>query len=248
MKFATTIIALFLSLCVSAQVLFTVHDQPLSDGATVSAGFHFYGCEDVASFQFALQYDTSALEYAGMDFTGAIPGFDEDWFSFAGPNSALLANEIRSLYSQPTGLTLHDGELVFTMHFTSKKTGSLSQHLRFWPNHPVLSPKVHYQDLSWAPIELVFTDVLSVQANDAPATLSVYPSQGHDKTLKIVAEKPAEYLVSVFDMAGYQVFGKTCQHFGGETLLNIGNFDSGQYILTVSDGKSLSQSSFVSIR
>jgi len=245
----SAIFFLFFSLSASGQVLFTIPDQPLSDGATVSAGFHFYGYDDVASFQFALQYDTSALEYASMDFTGAIPGFDEDWFSFAGPNSANLANEIRSLYSQPTGLTLPEGELVFTMNFVSKTTGSLSQHLRFWPNHPVLSPKAHYQDLSWAPIELVFTDVLSVQANDVPATLSVYPSQGHgDKTLKIVADKPAEYLVSVFDMAGYQVFGQRCQHFGGETLFNIGGFDSGQYVVTVSDGKSLSHTQFVTVR
>ena len=251
MKLAT--ITILLSICLafslSGQVILTVQDQPLSDGATVSADFHFYGYEDVASFQFVLQYDTSALEYAGLSFTGAIPGFDEDWFSFAGPNSALLVNEIRALYSQPTGLTLPEGELVFTMHFTSKITGSLSQHLRFWPNHTVIVPKVHYQDLSWAPLEMVFTDVLSSASAISQVSLSVFPSPGHgNKTVRIVSERPAEYLVSVFDMAGYQVFGEMCQHFGGETLLNIGAFDAGQYTVTVSDGKYFSQSPFVSVR
>jgi len=180
---------LLLSVTATAQSIdWDVEDVTFAAGDTVQARFQVYGFQDIGAIQFALKADTAKLQFDGLSFTGALPGYSAECFSWYGlPGYALTPGEIRTVWSDPYGATVADGSEVFSVRFIAKSPGTLHENLWLWSNHPVLKPLAYYSSLQSAPITVSFfstglSDTWTPQT-DAPVQVEIY-----DQHLRLVQQ------------------------------------------------------------
>ena len=185
-----------------AQVTFTAPDVTYNAGQPVEAKATVSGFDAITAFQWALMFDTAALRLDSLAFPGNLPGYEQvTCFSLHSPGYTLQPGEIRSLWSDPYGETLSDGTHVFSMHFTAKQAGKLSQDIAIYPQglYPVaysfpLVPQALYWQFIPAKRPAKFA------ANDrGESAFSVFPNPARGQ---VTVTLPASGRVRVFDASG----------------------------------------------
>lgn len=242
MKKTITLFAILFAATLHAQVLWTIPNETFEGGDTVEAKFYVHGFNSIASFSYVMRHDTAFLERIAVTFTGAMPNFGINNFSFHGPGYANLSGEIRTLRSQATGTTVEDGSHIYTIRFRTKQAGNFASKFWLWANHPVLKPRAYKTPpLTSVGLSISYVESLETTATTQPATtdlFSVFPNPATDtSTLCVELETPQSIMINVFDAQGYAVFGELAQHKGGKQSYTLTfPLQSGTYYVRVQHG------------
>jgi hypothetical protein len=109
-------------------LVWVLQDQTLMAGTEVELTFAASNFYDLASYQFALDFDPTQLQFLGFQPLGAIPMNLPNNF---GAYNANLRRIAQCLWTAGTGTTLADGTPVFRAKFKVLASGQkLSQVLR----------------------------------------------------------------------------------------------------------------------
>jgi len=165
----------------------TFNDKTFNAGDTVEVKFYVQNFVDVGAFQYTMKWDTlkQNLRNPPFTFTGAIPGYSSNKFSYWGkPGYNLLPGEIRTLWTNPYGKTVNGGANTFThsVWFVAKQSGNVCSCLSMWNKAP-LWPVAYKSNLSYFPesvkcVPLPAPLTLSVQEPSNP--IVVYPNPATD--------------------------------------------------------------------
>lgn len=110
-----------------APLVWALQDQTLVAGTTLDLAFEAVNFNDLAAYQFALDFDPMVLEFIGFEALDALSLNLNDHF---GAYQANLG-ELRHVWSNGEGVTLADGTPVFRAQFKVLQSGQkLSQVLR----------------------------------------------------------------------------------------------------------------------
>jgi len=235
-------LSLFAAVSLHGQVLWTIPNTSFEQGDTVDAEFHVYNFNSIASFSYVMRHDTAFLERIAVTFTGAMPNFGINNFSFHAPGYANLPGEIRTLRSQSTGTTVEDGLHIYTVRFRAKQAGNLASKFWLWANHPVLKPRAYSTPpLTSVGLSIAYVESLETTATTQTATtdlFTVFPNPATDtSTLCVELGTQQSIMINVFDAQGYAVFGELAQHKGGKQCYTL-TFpaQSGTYYVRVQHG------------
>lgn len=230
---------------VFSQVQFTVQDVFFQPGDTAQAEFRVYGFDSIAAYQFALQYDTSALSCSRIELTDPTPYPMDDlggsFFADLGdtlffPNCIMgnfcfcTPGEICTVWTNPFTSTCEDGNLVFILYFISKKSGNLSQVIS---EAPYVLPSVAYEftfdsiagknKLKKLPLSVVFIDNETTSINNTDfQALSIVPNPAHGHTtLHFSTPAGGPAVLRLVDATGRQAINKTMECNAGENTMCI---------------------------
>ena len=246
MKIKFTLIAFIFTLMCNAQgIVFQVQNQSFFTGDTVEAVFSVSGFTGIGGFQYAMKFDTGALRWHGVTFTGRIPNYNANKMSWHGkPGYNLKPGEIRTVWTSTYGSTCEDGE-THTIRFIAKSSGQLSAKFGLWPGHWLKPSAAIAIPATPIPLEFVFVDEgMFVSATEAEknALMAVFPNPvgGDGKANVMVSLKEgSDIQINVVDSAGYTVFGRRYQHGGGVESFEIDLPASGWYVLQIQAGSEL---------
>lgn len=124
-----------------AGVTVQIQDANVIAGQPVEARFSVNGFADISCFQYAMLFDTSALEYVSATFTDSLPGYGIDCcFGMYWMGYAVEPGEVRTAWWSPSGygVTVTPGAVTHSLFFTAKKSGTLAQYFAAWPDNPIL--------------------------------------------------------------------------------------------------------------
>ncbi|MBK8192243.1 MAG: hypothetical protein IPK76_03110 [Lewinellaceae bacterium] len=115
------------NLTVPRPLVFQLNDQVLQAGAALNLGFRAGQFDDLAAWQFALRFDPAALQLTGIKPGTGSPALTTDHFG----TYNISEGEIRSVWSQPAGVSVAETGAVFHMKFQVLESGRmLSEVLR----------------------------------------------------------------------------------------------------------------------
>lgn len=124
-----------------AGVAVQIQDAAVTAGQQAEARFSVSGFSEITAFQYAMLFDTSALEYASATFTDSIPSYSMDGnFGMYWMGYNVEPGEIRTAWWSPSGygVTVSPNAVTHSLFFTAKKSGTLSQYFAAWPDNPIL--------------------------------------------------------------------------------------------------------------
>lgn len=145
----------------SALVAWSLPDVAFTTGQTVEAKFSVSGFDDLTAFQFAMQFDTSALAYQNITFTGAIPYFNLDCIGMEWMGYFLEPGEVRVgwVHGAAGGLSIPAGTEAFSIFFTAKKAGTLAAAFPHWPGNPVFPSEASDGDFNILPLTVTYIPI-----------------------------------------------------------------------------------------
>ncbi|MFN0176338.1 MAG: PKD-like domain-containing protein [Saprospiraceae bacterium] len=137
-------------------LVWVLQDQTLVAGTEVEVTFAASNFYDLASYQMALDFDPTQLQFVGFQPLGAIPMNLLD--NFGAYNANL--GELRNAWALGTGTTLADGTPVFRAKFKVLASGQkLSQVLKL--DDSELPCKAYSEALVPTDVKLLFTESVS---------------------------------------------------------------------------------------
>lgn len=143
-----------------------VQDHALEAGQELAVTFAADYLQNIAAFQFALQFEPQYLELLEIEPLAALP-LNTDNFGLLG----VQLGAIQAIWSQANGLDLPGGSELFRLHFKTLKSGALlsaALHLE----ETILPGLTFNNILKHAPVELRYSPVT---AAGAPAeTIQLY--------------------------------------------------------------------------
>lgn len=150
-------------------LIWRVRDRMLTTGRVEDVDFLVFNFNDIAAYQFALQFDPGKLRFEELQLlTTGIPLDPAGNFGLFN----LSAGEIRTLWSAATGMNLPRGAPVFRLRFTvlagEKK---LSEVLSLNPG--VLTPIGYNTVLAPRPVELAWADYLHIKPREQEAQTEI---------------------------------------------------------------------------
>ncbi|MBX2889604.1 MAG: HYR domain-containing protein [Saprospiraceae bacterium] len=183
-------------------VLWTVQDRVLQAGEEVVAEFAVSNFNDIAAYQFALNFDPSRLKFERIETTGNLPlSMNANFGLFK-----VEEGEIRALYAVVQGKDLSNGTAVFRVHFTALESGQkLSDLLGLAPK---VLPEVAYNTaLQMREVNLVFTESETTNTNNPLQAqmqlLQNQPNPFTDRTnIIFVLPEACEAELRVLDVTG----------------------------------------------
>jgi len=112
-------------------LLWTIEDKAYDAGDIVTAEFNVTDFNNITAYQFAMKFDTSNLEFVGVEFPTTNPlSLTSNLFSWEGKKGYRVGKgEVRHLATFPKGKTLTNGTVVFKYVFKAKEAGILSENL-----------------------------------------------------------------------------------------------------------------------
>ncbi|MCE7926669.1 MAG: HYR domain-containing protein [Haliscomenobacteraceae bacterium CHB4] len=185
-------------------LIWTLQDRVLQAGEAVAVDFTVSNFNDIAAYQFAVQFDPAHLQFDHIETTGNLPTLNADGhfglYNIAG-------GEIRAVWNKTQGETLANGLTVFRIHFIAQQSGlKLSEVLSL--DEKVL-PEVAYNSILEArPLELVYLPVEVVTGTNDPAQAGVHllqnrPNPFSDRTaITFVLPEACEAELRVYDVSG----------------------------------------------
>jgi len=147
-----------------APLVWVVQDQTLVAGTEIELTFATSNFNDLAAYQFALDFDPMQLQFVGFQALGAIPMNLAD--NFGAYNANL--GELRNVWSAGKGTTLADGTQVFRAKFKVLAGGQqLSDVLKL--DNTAIPCQAYNEALVATEVKLVFTTSVGT---DTPLNLS----------------------------------------------------------------------------
>ena len=218
------------------ELIITIENRDFKAGDTVRAEYAVQGFNNIVAFQYGMMFDTAALRIAGISDEQPI----NIGFGLFSMGYLVEPGEIRCVFTDPYGVTLDDGELLYSVVFVAKKDGDLSQFFAMYPQG--LTAHAWQFLLTEIPFSVIFTDVsegLSTNEQSGQAGISVSPNPTPDLIrVWVDMQEPGKVLLNVVDSAGYTVFGRRFDHAGkGQQQFVAEAPNSGIYFVVVNAGK-----------
>lgn len=210
-------------------LVWRVRDRALKTGQTVKLDFSVLNFADIAAYQYALDFETSALQFESVEILTNKIALDPAG-NFGTFN---LANgELRTLWSVAQGVSLPGVQPMFRLQFKVLSGGKkLSEVLRIDP--AALSPVAYNTVLAPREVQLVFADYLSVNQRDeddlspdtdltGPELLQNRPNPFSDRTvIGFILPEAGEAQVRIFDASGRAVFESSQSYPAGYNELQV---------------------------
>ena len=177
-----------------------VQDRLLEAGAEIEAEFRADQLSDLAAFQMALGFDPARLQLAQIQPLGALPLTAEN---FGVIN--LAEGELRSVWSQATGVALEEASPVFRLKFNVLQSGGKLSDAMYLDD-AVLPGLVYTSALAESGMHLEFYEATGTGPGSIPAEyrlLQNTPNPFVDKTrIGFVLPGACEASLRVFDASG----------------------------------------------
>jgi len=144
-------------------VKFKVQNVQFFPGQTVEARFTVKNFINLSSCQFAMQYDTSKLDFLYTTATEALPPtlyLSVEWEDYGLPPGEV---RVAWVHAAAGGITLPNDTQVFSFFFTAKKRGKLAGCFPFLPDHPLFPPEASEPEGAILPLTVTY---LPIQVNN----------------------------------------------------------------------------------
>ncbi len=192
-------------------LVFLTPDQRLEAGQELLVRIRVSHFDELAGYQWAMQFDTDQLEWLGLD-SGNSPlnlQADENFGLYQ------LANgEIRSLWLDNAGKTLPEGTPIFALRFRARQSGALlSDVLRL--QNKALEPEAYTMNRATAGLQLVFTEAQTTGLNDPASAAGVQlwqnrPNPFSDETaIGFVLPESCAAQLRIYDAAGRELLRRS---------------------------------------
>ncbi len=178
-------------------LFFELADQSFEAGQTVVATFKANNFTEVLGYQFELLFEGNVIDYQSFK-KGALVSLSEDNLGL----TQVDKGKLRTSWDEATGVTLTNGQALFSIQFKAKKAGKLSEVLslssRFAPEvysniEEIYDLELNFnqQEVNTTAVELLqnqpnpFSQQTSIQftlPSSQPATLTIYDVNG--RTIK----------------------------------------------------------------
>jgi hypothetical protein len=202
-------------------------DVQIQSGTTFNVPIRAFGFNELAAFQFALDFDPALLTLEGVETPagGLLKAENFGLWQAAG-------GEIRSAFSSPTATTLEEGAEFFTLRFTARQGDRwLSELLRL--KNVDLPAESYGIDLTPRPLLLRFDRTTT--ANEVPSAryaLTVSPNPAMDFTqVRFSLPVSSEASLRVLDTNGRLIQELTDEWSAGEHAIQIVLPGSGLYLI-----------------
>ncbi len=174
---------------VTEDLVFGLKDQQLEAGQTYEVAFTAADFESIHGYQFSLNFDASKLSFEGVE-AGALSDLSARNFGL----SLLERGVLTTSWSSQQGVSVVDGSTVFSVSFTAKADGQLSELLQISSTYT--AAEAYNQDLDLMGVDLRF-DTDEVAAGEfrlyqntpnpfkATTTIGFHLPKGGSTTLKV---------------------------------------------------------------
>jgi hypothetical protein len=196
-------------------LVWTVRDEVLQAGNEYELQFNTDGFNQLAAFQFGIDFDPSQVQFLGCSDTDAIP-MNADNFG----TTDVAAGEFRVVWSSADGTTLMPGTNVFRLRFKALETGmKLSDVIRL--DDKVLECLAFTESMAQGPVRLVFTNTTATdtpESNTAPQLqlLQNVPNPFIDvTTIGFILPDACEAVIRVTDVSGREITRYKRQYSAG---------------------------------
>ena len=130
-------------------LLFNIMDQKMVAGMEYEIDFLAKDFKAIAGYQFSLNFDTDALEFAGIE-SGVLPQLDAGSFG----TSLLSRGVLTTSWNRSEGLSIDDEAIAFTVVFRAKKDAFLSESLSVGSDYTVA--QAYNQALEIMAVDIAF--------------------------------------------------------------------------------------------
>lgn len=198
-----------------APLVWRTADRKLQAGETLEVTFTASNFEDIAAYQFALDFDPAVIEFQSLEvLTDLIPLTLEGNFGLFNIESG----ELRTLFSMLPGQTLPSKHPVFRLNFTVLESGQmLSEVLQI--GQEAISALAFNTTLDETAVELEFyqeiTSVSGTPAGGRKVVLLQNRPNPFDRetTIGFILPEACEAQLRVFDLNGRELW-KTSKQYG----------------------------------
>lgn len=208
-----------------AGLVLHAQDRLLQAGEIIAVEFRAEQADDIAAWQFALQFDPAQLEFIQVQPRSAVPLTTEHFGVFN-----LDAGEIRSVWAAEGGHVLTDGAPVFVLQFRVLQGGGLLSETMDL-NEAELPAHVYNSVLEEAGVQLVFDAMSGTGPNGATpafALLQNTPNPFTDRTtIEFVLPEPGEATLRIFDLNGRLLQTRSAFYAAGRNFEVVSCADPG---------------------
>jgi len=135
--------------------------------------------DDIYSFQYGVKHDTSVLHLDSVTFYNVLPGYNLSGFGFDWvPPYLIIPGNMTTLWTDAFGYSLPKGTQVYNMHFTTKQSGQLINHL--WPSTEELVFEAITNGSQEIPTTFKVLQEISSTVTPIVNSLKVYPNPTSD--------------------------------------------------------------------
>ncbi len=200
-----------------APLVLRADDRLLEQGAPVVVTVTSDAYDDLAAWQFGLQFDPQHLYFDSVEVIpgGVLPLAASDFGLFG-----LAAGEIRAVWAGTAAVGLPGGTAVFRLHFTALKSGQLlSDLLRL--NDQVLPAAAFNSALEQAPVELnysPYTGTLNPGANQYLLLQNQPNPFANETAIGFVLPEGCPAQLRVFDATGRLLWQRDGEYPAGHSV------------------------------
>jgi len=185
-------------------VIWTLQDRVLEAGEAVTLDFNVSNFNDIAAYQFAVQFDPSYLAFSHIEtVSSSLPSLSAD-ANFGLYNIA--EGEIRTLWTNVYGQNVANGTTVFRLHFTAQQ-GGLKLSEVFALDAKALPEVAYTSKLEARQLQLAFLEAETSDVNDpVGAGIQLFQNQPNPFTertlIGFVLPEACEAEMRIYDMNG----------------------------------------------
>ena len=194
----------------------TVEDVSFEAGETVRVPVGFSGVSEVLGYQFTLEYDQSALTFAGFE-SGSLEMQAEN-FGIQGINDGFITSSWSSVNPQDI-----QGRDAFILEFTAVSAGTLSSAIDITSN--VTSSEVYNENTEVLGLGIEFT----TESVDAVTGYELFQNTPNPftqgTTIGFMLAKDAEATINIFDVTGKLVKAYTGSFAKGLNTITVDKSD-----------------------
>jgi large repetitive protein len=183
----------------------STYDQEFKPGETMEVPLHTTHAQDLAGFQFTIQFDPTKLEFEKVKF-GVLKDMSEENFGFTQLEKGLIAVS----WNTTENMQMQKDESLFSLQFKAKKEGLLSETIEI--NSSMTEAMGITQELEVTSLSLSFMkEKMPDNIGLENVLFQNAPNPFQDKTIiRFALRKSGDAAISVFDAMGrfiLEVFG-----------------------------------------
>jgi len=182
------------------ELVFNVEDAKVEAGETYTVDFKAAEFNQMAGYQFTLNFDASAVEFVDFE-AGALRGLTADNFGFHMLNEGVITTS----WNANDALTVSDDEVLFSLTFTAKAATQVSKVMNIAQNTEYTSAEAYNEAAKLYDLTINFN-------KGANALLQNQPNPFRNETvIGFELAEAAAATVTIYDVAG-----RTIKQYNGD--------------------------------